>query len=283
MGIHSGCIYPRVSPAIRLDHALAIGDNAFYDWSELPWEGLCTHSPINEGVDGVELSPDELEAVAERRRKRKSVLLCAWSKADNARKRADTTPEFTALRKKINKRRYISKKAKRDSDVAKKVHCCQLCQKTYTGAKELVNHEATQLHQNESPVAKMTSRLHRVEFPIQTRSAINVTANLRNTFEMSRKSGIWSPCVSCLRLLQHTAWTISSDMKQIAPRELTLEATSKFHVLGQKSKTNAPLLPGTVELAQSDWSAIHGLLSPYSEHKQKRIMCVFSRSPSPRP
>ena len=123
-----------------------LGDNAIWDRSELPWNGLCTHSPLLERIDGLELTPGELDAIAEQKRIRKNETLRAWSKADNARKRANATPEFAAQRTQINKARYPSKKRKRDAAVANKTYYCELCEKPYTSAKELESHQQTSLH-----------------------------------------------------------------------------------------------------------------------------------------
>jgi len=123
-----------------------LGDNALWDREELPWGGLCTHSSLLEGVRNMELSAEDLDAVAEARRLRKNQLLRDWVKADNARNRANPTPEFAARRTKINARKYVSKKRKRDAAVANQTHHCELCDKSYTSDKELQTHFTTPLH-----------------------------------------------------------------------------------------------------------------------------------------
>lgn len=121
-------------------------DNAIWSLEDLPWSGLCTHSALLESVSGVELTAEELAAVAEQRRLRKNEVLRAWAKADNVRQRANPTPEFTAKRTRINARRYKGKKKQRDEAVANKTHFCDLCEKSYTSAAELENHRKTPLH-----------------------------------------------------------------------------------------------------------------------------------------
>lgn len=123
-----------------------LGDNVIWPPSSLSWSGLCTHSPLIEGIKGLDLSSAELEKAAEIRRLKKNENLRAWTKERNKAMRANPTPEFKAERTKINKRRYKSKKAKRDSDVANAAHHCDLCDKNYTSAKELENHKQTPLH-----------------------------------------------------------------------------------------------------------------------------------------
>lgn len=123
-----------------------LADNRIWPVSSFPWRGLCTHSPLLEGVQGLDLTQEQLEAIAKSRRERKNAILRAWSKAKLKANRANPTPEFVAERKKINKRRYKRKKAQRDSDVANAVYRCDLCGKNYTSAKELDNHRKTPLH-----------------------------------------------------------------------------------------------------------------------------------------
>jgi hypothetical protein len=123
-----------------------LGDNSIWNREELPWRGLCTHSPLLENVKNLQLTPEELDAIAEEKRNHKNSNLRAWTKADNAKKRANPTPEFVAQRTKINKTRYKSKKKQRDAAVANKEHYCELCEKSYTSAKELEHHQKTPLH-----------------------------------------------------------------------------------------------------------------------------------------
>jgi hypothetical protein len=121
-----------------------LGDSSIWDREELPWGGLCTHSPLIESCKGQQLTPGQLDAIAEERRIYKNTCHRAWSKADNAKKRANPTPEFAAQRTKINKSKYKNKK--RDAAVANKIHNCESCEKCYTSATELEKHRQTPLH-----------------------------------------------------------------------------------------------------------------------------------------
>jgi hypothetical protein len=125
---------------------LHLADHQVWDPEELPYGGLCTHSPLVEKLDGIGLSSEDLDAIADKRRLRKNEKLRAWSKADNIKKRANPTPEFVAQRTTINKSKYPSKKNKRDIAVANKTHFCELCEKSYTSAKELSEHQKKPLH-----------------------------------------------------------------------------------------------------------------------------------------
>ena len=42
-----------------------LGDNSIWNHNELPWCGLCTHSPLLENVKGLQNTPEELNAIAE--------------------------------------------------------------------------------------------------------------------------------------------------------------------------------------------------------------------------
>lgn len=123
-----------------------LGHNAIWDREELPWNGLCTHSPLLEGIGHLELTPEELDAIAREKKIHKNAYQREWSKADNAKKRANPTPEFAAQRTKINKSKYVGKKRKRDAAVANQTHYCELCEKSYTSAGELEKHRQTPLH-----------------------------------------------------------------------------------------------------------------------------------------
>ena len=123
-----------------------LGDNAIWDREELPWCGLCTHSPLLENVKDLQLTPEELDAIVEEERNHKNSSLRARAKADNAKKRANPTPEFAAQRTKINKSRQKSKKWQCDAAVENKTRYCELCEKSYTSATELEHHGTTTLH-----------------------------------------------------------------------------------------------------------------------------------------
>ncbi|KAH8732765.1 Hsp70 protein-domain-containing protein [Phaeosphaeriaceae sp. PMI808] len=94
-----------------------LGDNAIWDRSGLPWGGLCTHSPLLETIRGLDLPPDQLDAIAEQRKQRTRERNRDWVKADNARHRANPTPEFAAYRTKLNARKYIVRRKRIDADV----------------------------------------------------------------------------------------------------------------------------------------------------------------------
>lgn len=66
-----------------------LGANSIWNRDELPWGGLCTHSPLVEGCDGLDLTPEELDAVAEGRRIRKNQITRDWVKANNAKNRVN--------------------------------------------------------------------------------------------------------------------------------------------------------------------------------------------------
>ncbi|KAE8822878.1 hypothetical protein HRS9139_10218 [Pyrenophora teres f. teres] len=99
-----------------------LGDQQLWDPEDLSYGGLCTHSPLLESLDGLELTAEELDIIAETRRRRKNELLAKWCRDDNIKQRANPTPEFRAKRRAINKARYKTRKRKRDADVANKAH-----------------------------------------------------------------------------------------------------------------------------------------------------------------
>jgi hypothetical protein len=121
-------------------------DHSGWNLEELPYGGLCTHSPLIEGIDSLNVSAEELNAIAEERRRHNNEYNRDWARANNAKQRANPTPEFAAQRTKINSSKYKNKKRKRDSAVANKTRYCDLCEKTYTSAKELEIHCQTPLH-----------------------------------------------------------------------------------------------------------------------------------------
>ncbi|KAF2118289.1 Hsp70 protein-domain-containing protein [Lophiotrema nucula] len=123
-----------------------LGDNSIWNREELPWNGLCTHSPLLERVRDLHLTPEQLHTLNEARREQRKEYNRNWARADNAKKRANPTPEFTAHRTKINAVRYPGKKRKRDAAVANKTHYCGLCDKAYTSRGELEKHRETALH-----------------------------------------------------------------------------------------------------------------------------------------
>lgn len=150
-----------------------LADNRIWDVESFPWRGLCTHSPLLEGIAGLDFSPEELESIAEARRTRKNATLRTWAKARLAANRANPTPEFRAERTKINKRRYKSRKAQRDSDVANNVHYCHLCEKPYTSAKELENHYKTPLHTKRAARGSKDFHCPHCTFTAPNRTRIN--------------------------------------------------------------------------------------------------------------
>lgn len=123
-----------------------LSDNRIWSVSSFSWQGLGTHSPLLESVQGLDLTDEQLDAIAKARRERKNAVLRHWAKAKLKENRANPTPEFLAERTKINKRRHKTRKAQREHDVANAVHRCDLCEKNYTSAKELANHKSTPLH-----------------------------------------------------------------------------------------------------------------------------------------
>ena len=52
-----------------------LGDYSVWDRAELPYGGLCTHSPLLEKLDGLQFTVEELNAIAEQRRLHKNELL----------------------------------------------------------------------------------------------------------------------------------------------------------------------------------------------------------------
>lgn len=123
-----------------------LGAHAVWGRDELPWGGLCTHSPLLKKIEGLELTAEELDAVNEARRVQTNIRNSAWARANNAKNRANPTPEFAAWRTRHNARKYVGKKRKRDEAVANRTHYCVLCEKTYTSRQELENHKQTRLH-----------------------------------------------------------------------------------------------------------------------------------------
>ena len=128
---------------------------------------------------------EELYAIAEEQRNHKKLNLRAWSKADNAKKRANPTPEFIAQRTEINKFRHKSKKKQRDAAVANKEHFCELCEKSYTSGKELEHHQKTYLHLRRIARGEKDFHVHPVAFHILTKFAMIDTVEVRSISTMS--------------------------------------------------------------------------------------------------
>lgn len=123
-----------------------LGDNVIWSRASFSWAGLCTHSPLMEGVKRLDLSDTQLEEAAETRRLRKNERHRTWLKQTNEKMRANPTPEFKAERVKINKRRKKRRKNIIQADMANATHHYDLCDKTYTTAKILAQHKKTPLH-----------------------------------------------------------------------------------------------------------------------------------------
>lgn len=110
------------------------------------WDGLNGHSPLLEGVRGLDHTPEELADIAKARKDRQNEILRNWAKAKLKADRANPTPEFREQRTKINKRRYKRRKAQREDALANGTHRCHLCERNYPSAKELRTHKTRPLH-----------------------------------------------------------------------------------------------------------------------------------------
>ncbi|KAL1586460.1 hypothetical protein WHR41_05357 [Cladosporium halotolerans] len=97
---------------------------------EYPWDGLCHHNPLTEGVikgvDDIDLTPEQLEHMASVAAERRRVVRNTWDR----KQRASPRPGYMAKRLAVSRKYQPTATAKYHQVIASKAHHCPLCNVT---------------------------------------------------------------------------------------------------------------------------------------------------------
>lgn len=112
----------------------------------LEWAGLCSHNPLAEGVingvDNIEFTAEQLEAMAAAARQQSRVVRQAYDR----KLRANKTPAYRAARLRYSRTNQPKAAAKGKLDIANKRFHCKPCNHTARNGWGLRRHEATPRH-----------------------------------------------------------------------------------------------------------------------------------------
>lgn len=114
--------------------------------SEFEWGGTCSHNPLHEGVisgsDDLELTSEQLEAIAAAALQRRREVRREWDR----RVRANQTPEYRAYRLECSRRWQPKAAAIHKRNVDEKKFHCSLCDVSSRNKWGLERHEKTARH-----------------------------------------------------------------------------------------------------------------------------------------
>jgi len=112
----------------------------------MPWDGLCHHNPLAEGViddvDNLDFTPEQLEHMAAVAAERRRLIRLAYDR----NLRANKTPKYSATRLAASRRSQPKVAAKQKLAVKAKKFYCSHCDRTCRSKSDLDRHLRTPRH-----------------------------------------------------------------------------------------------------------------------------------------
>lgn len=137
--------------SVKADHYMT--SCRLWDLPAFTYGGLCSHSSLAEGVQGLDLTAEQLEAIATETKEKRSVQNQEWHLLNKerrnqaARERAKIIPP-SPTKKLANSRRFEA-----STRASKKYHC-EVCNSTFSAPADLAQHNTTSKHINNVAKAK---------------------------------------------------------------------------------------------------------------------------------
>lgn len=150
-----------------------------WDREDLPWTGLSHHNPLTEGVingvDDIDLTPEQLEHMAAVAAERRRVVRRAYDR----NLRANKTLQYSATRLAASRRSQTKVAAKGRFAIAAKTYYCPLCNVTCRSQSDMERHYRADRHIN--AVADGCGPLHCVPCGHKARDRANLRRHCTST------------------------------------------------------------------------------------------------------
>lgn len=135
-------------PMLNRETKYGFPDSRRWPKSEFEWGGACGHNPlhegVNHGVDDLELTPEQLEAIAAAALQRRREVRREWDRKYRAR--FGQTPEYRAFRLECSRRWQPKGAAIAKRNVDEKKFHCSLCNVSCRNKWGIERHEKTARH-----------------------------------------------------------------------------------------------------------------------------------------
>jgi hypothetical protein len=107
------------------------------------WDGLCSHNPLTEGINGDNgTTPEQLEEIAAATKAKNVQYMREYGKAQ----RANPTPEYKEAERRRNQKSAPKTRAKQQQAVADRKFYCQTCERACRDRNSLDIHYETKRH-----------------------------------------------------------------------------------------------------------------------------------------